>query len=99
MNPTLNERQKLAALAMRFYQGMQWEPKVGDYYTLTRESLELFVINRSDGENFYIKKVFHAGQPDNQYEEQVDPWPIASFKEGFGVNRVWVHPVIFEKIT
>jgi hypothetical protein len=91
----LTLEQKLAALAMRFYQHLKWEPKVGDHYCLTREGLELYTINRSDGENFYIRRVYAPGQPEG--EELADPWPIASFQSGFGENRVYVHPVIFEK--
>lgn len=83
-----NEKQKLAALAFRFYQHAKWEPEVGDYYCLTREGLELFQISRSDGDNFYIKRVFAPGQEPS--EEMSDPWPIAEFQSGFGDNRVWV---------
>lgn len=93
--PELTCKQKLAALGMRFYQHYRWEPKVGDYYCLTRDGLELFVINRSDGENFYIRRVFEPGQPEG--EEQPDPWPIEYFQAGFGDNRVYVHPVILEQ--
>ena len=88
--------QKIAALAMRFYQKMPWEPKVGDYYCLTREGTELFVINRTDGENFYIRRVYAPDQPEGS--EMSDPWPIESFQSGFGENRVWVHPVILERM-
>ncbi len=92
-NEKINERQKLAALAMRFYQGMKWEPKVGDYYCLTRDGLELFQIRSSDGENFFLRKV-----GPNDAQDLSDAWPIADFQTGFGINRVWVHPVILEKV-
>ncbi len=93
---TFSLQQKLAALAMRFYQHMKWEPKVGDYYCLTRDDLELFVINRSDGENFFIRNVYAPGQPEG--DELADPWPIESFQEGFGDNRVWVHPAVLKNV-
>ena len=83
-----NEKQKLAALALRFYQHAKWKPEVGDYYCLTREGLELFQISRSDGSNFFIKRVFAPGQ--EQGEEMAEPWPIAEFQSGFGDNPVWV---------
>ena len=89
--------QKMAALAMRFYQGMKWEPKVGDHYCLTREGTELFTITRTDGENFFIQRVYAPGQTESH--EQQDPWPIAKFQEDFGVNRVWVHPIILERMA
>lgn len=95
---SLNERQKIAALAMRFYQGMKWEPKVGDYYCLSREGLEMFQITRSDGENFYITKVYDPGQNVTLFGELQDPWKITDFQEGFGKNRVWVHPIVLEKV-
>lgn len=91
-NLTFNERQKIAALAMRFYQHLEWQPKVGDYYCLTREGLELFQIARTDGANFYISKVLP------EFFEMQDAWEIETFKQGFGDNRVWVHPAVLEKV-
>ncbi len=85
---TFTLEQKMSAIAFRFYQKATWTPSVGDYYCLTREGLELFVINRTDGENFFIRRVFAPGQPEG--EEMADPWPIASFQQDFGENRVWV---------
>ncbi len=91
---TFTLEQKMSAIAFRFYQKAQWVPQVGDYYCLTRNGLELFVINRTDGENFFIRRVFAPGQPEG--DELADAWPVETFQQGFGENRVWVPKVFLQ---
>lgn len=95
---TFSATQKICALAMRFYQGMKWNPQVGDYYCLTRDGLELWQIRESDGENFFIRKVCHPSQEMLLPQDSNDAWKITEFQSGFGVNRVWVHPSVLEKV-
>lgn len=85
----LTHRQKLEALAARFYNNLQWHPKAGDYYTTSRADLELYRIVREDDENFYTSYLPEGGT--------VSAWPKSEFTEqGFGPKRVWVPPYIFD---
>jgi len=85
----LTEKQKLAALALRFYQGFQWAPIAGDYYTTSRNDLELYRIVRED-ETHYYTSYLPLGREESA-------WPKSEFtKEGFGVHRVFVPPFILE---
>lgn len=91
-HPTaLTPMQKLHALACRFYQAMQWEPKVGDYYTTSRADLELYqVVDVRDGKVFtrYTDK-----------DVPVAEWDAAGFlTDGFGPRRVWVPNFVLERI-
>lgn len=75
--------QKLQALAYRFYQDAEWKPKTDDYYTSSRDDLQLFRIV-----NIECGKVY------TEYCEQpgaVSIWEENGFtSEGFGIRRVWV---------
>lgn len=81
----LTYQQKLEALSLRFYQGMLWTPKAGDYYTTSRADLELYRVVAVEG-----------GMVKTQYCDQskssaVSSWPEKEFtSEGFGPKRVWV---------
>lgn len=81
----LTYQQKLEALSLRFYQGMLWTPKSGDYYTTSRADLELYRVVAVEG-----------GMVKTQYCDQskssaVSSWPEKEFtSEGFGPKRVWV---------
>lgn len=79
----LTYQQKLDALAYRFYQGAQWVPKAGDYYTTSRADLELYqVVSIEDG---IVRTRFTEGS------DAVSEWPEAGFlTEGFGPRRVFV---------
>jgi hypothetical protein len=84
----LTQRQKLAAFAFRFYQHAQWIPKVGDYYTTTRDDLMLFQIVRQEGQDWVVKC---------SHYEMEDIWAIEDFTvKGFGPCRMWVPNWIFE---
>ena len=81
----LTHQQKMEALSLRFYQGMLWTPKAGDYYTTSRADLELYRVVAVEG-----------GMVKTQYCDQskssaVSSWPEKEFtSEGFGPKRVWV---------
>lgn len=86
----ITARQKLAAFELRFYQFQAWEPKVGDYYTVTRAELVLFqIVGRDDQAGEWI--VFS-----NQYDQE-HRFAIEGFTtQGFGPSRLWVPEWIFE---
>lgn len=80
----LTAGQKLQALALRFYQCLEWAPKAGDYYTTSRADLELYkVVDVRDG------KVFTTYLPEGG---TVAEWPAEEFlsEETFGRCRVHV---------
>lgn len=79
----LTEKQKLNALAFKYYQGQKWEPKAGDYYTTSRADLELYQVVEVTEDKVKTKYLI----PDSPISE----WDKSGFlTEGFGVNRVWV---------
>lgn len=82
---SLTHQQKLEALSLRFYQGLKWTPKAGDYYTTSRADLELYqVVAVEDGmvKTRYCK---------TSRSETVSSWPVDEFTDaGFGPKRVWV---------
>ena len=82
---TLTYSQKLEALSLRFYQGMTWNPKAGDYYTTSRADLELYrVVKVEDG----MVKTQYC---DQRNTDAVASWPVEEFTSaGFGPKRVWV---------
>ena len=94
----LTYQQKLDALAYRFYQGAQWVPKAGDYYTTSRSDLELYqVVSIEDG---IVRTRFTEGS------DAIAEWPEDVFlTEGFGPRRVFVPPwvmgapVMLDKLT
>jgi hypothetical protein len=85
----LTYQQKLDALSYRFYQGAQWSPKAGDFYTTSRADLELYqVVSVEDG---IVRTRFTEGS------EAIAEWPEPEFLTGgFGPKRVfvpeWVYP-------
>ena len=70
----------------------QWGgPKAGDFYTLTRPTLELFHIARVEDGMVYIVNCLL--DPETVQESG---FPLDTFlTEGFGVNRIYVHPLVF----
>lgn len=85
---TLTYKQKLAALAYRFYANGQWTPKAGDFYTTSSDDLELYqIVSIENG----IVRIRYTEGFDAIYE-----WPESGFtSEGFGPKRVWVPPWVF----
>lgn len=86
----LTHKQKLEALAFRFYQDGKWEPKKGDFYTTSRADLELYkIVDESETE------IFTSYLP---LGGVVANWPKETFATGgFGPKRVWVPPFILER--
>lgn len=81
----LTYQQKLEALSLRFYQGMQWNPKAGDYYTTSRADLELYQV--VEVENGTVKTRYC----DQGKSDAVASWPVEEFTSaGFGPKRVYV---------
>lgn len=84
---------KLEAIAARFYQDVQWTPKVWDYYTICRHDLELFQIVYEDRNEFRFNKVYPT-----KYEF-TDKWVKKGFTtEGFGPRRVWIPPYVLTRM-
>lgn len=93
MKPTsLTQNQKLEALAYKYYCGPRvWHPKAGDYYTSSRNDLQLYQIVAEDDEHFYTVYCTHP--------DQRDAWKKEGFTtEGFGTNRVYVPEWILNEI-
>lgn len=85
----LTPDQKLAALALRFYQGLAWYPKPGDHYTTARNDMELYRIAKIEGGRIFTEYCTRPGE--------LTEWPEAGFTtEGFGLRRVWVPPFVLE---
>lgn len=83
----LTERQKLQALAMKYYSSLKWSPKAGDYYTTARDDLELYqVIEATDTEIVTI-------YCDPEKSAEPSRWTRDEFlsPETFGAFRVYVH--------
>lgn len=82
-HPFFTSDMKLQALASKYYGGLNWEPKAGDYYTTSRADLELYqVVEVTDTKvkTRYLK-------PDSDITE----WDKSGFTtEGFGDRRVYV---------
>jgi hypothetical protein len=85
----LTQNQKLNALAAKYYSGLQWNPKTGDYYTTSRADLELYQIVTAD------EKIIKTKYCDPQKGDVISDWETESFLKDFGVNRVWVPEWIF----
>jgi hypothetical protein len=67
---------------------MKWLPKKGDYYTTSRNDLELYYILDEDEENFYT---IYTTDP----TQTKSAWKKEGFTtEGFGPCRVFVHGYI-----
>lgn len=81
---SLTTDQKLNALAFKYYQGAKWEPKTGDYYTTSRNDLELYQIVEAN------EKVVRTRYCDPQRGDAITDWPTERFLLDFGVNRVFV---------
>lgn len=79
----LTQDQKLQALALRFYQDLEWSPSPGDFYTTSRADLEVYqVVEVEDG----IVKTRYT-----ENTEEISEWPEDEFlTAGFGPKRVWV---------
>lgn len=80
------EKEKLQAMALKFYQCQKWEPASGDFYTSTRYDLELYQVVSIDGEKIRTRYV-NTGD----FGTSTTDWELAIFlTEGFGPFRVHV---------
>ena len=79
----LTYQQKLDALSYRFYQGGEWKPKAGDFYTTSRADLELYQVVSVQGG--VVRTRFTEGT------DAISEWTEDGFlTEGFGPRRVYV---------
>lgn len=82
----ITDKQKLNAMAFTLYQHSKWEPKVGDYYTITRADNQLCRIVGEGEETFWVKLSWPTGQVSEASE-----FPKEGFNtKDFGVNRIYV---------
>lgn len=91
----LGLKQKLAALAFKYYSRYQWEPKAGDYYTTCRDDLELYrVVDVTDTDII-------TNYCDASRSTGTSTWPRDEFlsPDTFGYARVYVPDWIFDKIN
>lgn len=87
----LTLEQKLKALSLRFYSGMEWQPKAGDYYTTSRDDLELYQVV------LVTEEVVITRYTEGSIEQS--QWPANEFlTEGFGPRRVWVPGWVLEQV-
>ena len=91
MYTTISDKQKIQAMADKFYQGMKWEPKNGDYYTSSRADNELYQIVDEDEESFYTTYC-------NQNSPLPTRWYKKDFMVGFYEKRVYVRIEILQSI-
>lgn len=90
MYTSLTAEQKLAALAARFYDGVEWRPKAGDYYTTSRADLELYRVVKVENGKLYTEYRTNPGQ--------LSEWDYAGFTtEGFGDRRVHVPDYVLNR--
>jgi hypothetical protein len=82
----LNNDEKLLALKLKYYDDQQWSPTTGDYYTSSRNDLELYQIVNEDNDYFYTNYC----DPDKKTETP-SSWLKSEFTTvGFGLKRVHV---------
>lgn len=79
----LTTNQKLNALATKYYQFVKWMPKAGDYYTTSRNDLEIYKIVKIEDGKVFTEYCTNPGA--------LSEWEETKFTtEGFGPCRVWV---------
>ena len=88
----LNRDQKLLAIKLRYYDGLEWNPKKGDYYTSCRNDLELYQIVGED-ENYFETNYCNPIQTTPKPAQ----WPKVDFKKGFSEKRIYVPDWILGK--
>lgn len=81
----ITREQKLQAIALKYYDGLEWTPKKGDYYTSCRNDLELYRIVGED-EHYFETNYCNPKQTTPNPAQ----WPKVDFKKGFGEKRIYV---------
>ena len=90
MQTELTLSQKLQALSLKHYDGFAWNPKKGDYYTSSRNDLELYQIV-DENETSFFTKYCHPDRGESTAE-----WSKERFLKDFGERRVYVPDFIFK---
>lgn len=90
---SLTAEQKLLALKLRFYDDMEWRPKAGDYYTTSRNDLELYKVVEIKMDYWVYTNYCDPAKT----TEQPSEWLVSHFtKSEFGPRRVWVPNFILD---
>lgn len=81
---------KMTAIQMKYFDHStaNWEPEIGDYYTVIRNDLSLFQINRLEGDDLVVKEFSESGA-----EELRFPWKEFATMD-FHQYRVHVHSAL-----
>lgn len=92
MKTELTTNQKLEALALKYYNGLTWNPKKGDYYTTSRSDKELYQIVDENETSFFTTYCDKEKFPNSGNTE----WSKESFLQDFGERRVYVPDYVLE---
>lgn len=84
MKTKLTLVQKLQALSSKYYDGFQWIPKKGDYYTTSRNDLELYKIVDENENSLFTNYCGEKKCPEPH------EWSKKQFLKHFGEKRVFV---------
>lgn len=96
----LTPMQKLRALSIRFYDGMEWVPTAGDFYTTTRADLELYQIVEIHSTTDRNRPATVVRTRYTEGSDAISEWPLDGFQtHGFGPFRVWVPHFVLETDT
>lgn len=90
MRTKLTAEQKLQALSSKYYDGLEWQPKKGDYYTTSRNDLELYQIVDENETTFFTNYL------DEKKSPEPHEWSKKQFLKDFGERRVYVPDFVFE---
>jgi len=90
MRTKLTAEQKLQALSSKYYDGLEWQPKKGDYYTTSRNDLELYQIVDENETTFFTNYL------DEKKALEPHEWSKKQFLKDFGERRVYVPDFVFE---
>lgn len=89
---------KLKAIAMKYYQHMKWEPKVGDLYCIVRADNEVFEIVDMTKHGVEPAQIHIKSRTHRQDYPTIFPKRGFTTKD-FGKYRVYIHPVLHELLT
>lgn len=87
----LTLEEKLQALSSKYYDGLEWQPKKGDYYTTSRNDLELYQIVDENETTFFTSYL------DEKKSPEPHEWSKQKFLQDFGERRVYVPEFILKK--
>lgn len=78
----LTMRQKLTAIHIKHYQGTEWLPQAGDYFTTMRADLGLFMISKIEGRRVFVVSIGS--------DDQESSFDLGNFTSG-GTGSLRVH--------